>query len=38
MVSGSSMEPRMHTGDLVIGREQSSDEVGDAVASRVPHG
>lgn len=38
MISGSSMEPHMHTGDLVLVREQSSYDIGDAVAYRIPAG
>lgn len=38
MVSGSSMEPHMHTGDLVLVREFDAYEVGDAIAYEVPEG
>jgi signal peptidase len=37
-VSGSSMEPRLHTGDLVIAQVQASYAVGDVVVFRVPAG
>jgi signal peptidase len=37
-VTGRSMEPRLHSGDLVIAREQSSYGVGDVVVYRVPAG
>lgn len=36
IVSGESMEPMMHTGDLAIVRHQDSYEVGDVVAYRIP--
>jgi signal peptidase I len=36
IVSGASMEPRLHTGDLVIAQAQSSYAVGDVVVYRVP--
>jgi signal peptidase I len=32
------MEPRFHTGDLVLVQRQSSYEVGDVIAYRVPKG
>lgn len=35
-VAGVSMEPGMHTGDLVLVHDQDSYEVGDVVAFRVP--
>lgn len=38
LVSGTSMEPGLHTGDLVLVRARSGYEVGDAVAFRVPAG
>ncbi|HWC13897.1 MAG TPA: signal peptidase I [Actinomycetota bacterium] len=36
MVSGKSMEPRLHTGDLVVAREAPEYQVGDVVAFRIP--
>ncbi len=36
MVSGTSMLPRLHTGDLVLVEHQSSYHVGEVVAYRVP--
>ena len=38
MVSGTSMEPGLHTGDLVLVRAGNGYEVGDAIAYRVPDG
>jgi signal peptidase len=38
MVSGTSMEPGLHTGDLVVTRVQSHYEVGDTVAFRIRDG
>lgn len=37
-IAGKSMEPYLHTGDLVIARAQSSYSVGDVVVYRVPAG
>lgn len=37
-VSGTSMEPTMHTGDLVVVYEQASYDVGDVVAFEIPGG
>jgi signal peptidase len=37
-VSGKSMEPRLHTGDLVIAHAQSSYAVGEVVLFRIPAG
>jgi signal peptidase I len=36
IVSGTSMEPRLHTGDLVIAHAESSYQVGEVVVYRVP--
>ena len=36
VVSGTSMEPTMHTGDLLVARRQDSYEVGDVAVYRVP--
>lgn len=36
IVSGESMEPMMHTGDLAIVRQQDSYVVGDVIAYRIP--
>ena len=36
MVSGTSMLPRLHTGDLVLVEHQSSYHVGEVVAYRIP--
>jgi signal peptidase I len=38
LVSGTSMLPRFHTGDLVLVEHRSSYHVGEVVAYRVPHG
>jgi signal peptidase I len=38
IVSGISMEPALHTGDLVLLREEPAYEPGDVVAFRVPEG
>ena len=38
MVSGDSMEPTMHTGDLAVLRQQRAYRPGDIVAFRVPDG
>jgi signal peptidase I len=38
LVSGNSMEPGYHTGDLVATRNHSNYEVGDIIAYRVPKG
>jgi signal peptidase I len=38
MVAGESMEPGLHTGDLVVVRESDDLEIGDTVAFRVPDG
>jgi signal peptidase len=38
MVSGKSMEPKMHTGDLVITTRAATYEPGDVVAFRIPEG
>lgn len=37
-VSGTSMEPRMHTGDVVLLQRQDSYRVGDVVAYHIPRG
>lgn len=38
VVSGESMEPGMHTGDLVLVRRSRSYDIGDAIAYRVREG
>jgi signal peptidase len=38
LVSGTSMLPRLHTGDLVLVERQSSYHVGEVIAYRVPKG
>jgi signal peptidase I len=38
LVSGESMEPRYHTGDMVLVERRSSYRVGDVIAYRVPKG
>lgn len=38
VVSGESMEPALHSGDLVVTRSADEYEVGDVVAFRVPEG
>lgn len=38
MVSGTSMLPRLHTGDLVLVEHQASYQVGEVIAYRVPQG
>jgi signal peptidase len=38
LVSGTSMEPRYHTGDLVLVRKQPSYHAGQLIAYRVPKG
>jgi signal peptidase I len=38
LVSGTSMEPKYHTGDMVLVSRQSRYQVGDVIAYRVPKG
>ena len=38
LVSGTSMEPRLHTGDVVLMHRRASYRVGDVVAYRIPKG
>ncbi len=38
LVSGTSMQPRLHTGDLVLVEHQSSYHAGEVIAYRVPKG
>lgn len=38
IVSGESMEPTLHTGDLVVAHRKSSYRVGDVIAYRIPEG
>lgn len=38
LVSGHSMEPTLHTGDLVLALDQPSYRVGDVIVYRVPNG
>src|SRR5947208_4675826 len=38
LVSGTSMLPHLHTGDLVLVERQSSYRIGEVVAYRVPNG
>src|SRR5438034_11407927 len=38
LVSGQSMEPRYHTGDMVLVERHSSYRVGEVIAYRVPKG
>jgi signal peptidase len=38
IVTGTSMEPRLHTGDLVIAQARSTYDIGDVVVYRAPAG
>jgi len=38
IVSGQSMEPTLHSGDLVLVRQRESYQVGDVIAYRIPRG